>query len=1539
MIFFIFFAISQSIHNLETNTPASAAIPISVSIDQMVHQSGECIIEKECTADQNTPPDCGKRCQASEPGHYFQYKFTGQQFQIYGSINSEFGQIRIHLPNNGVETIDVSQGNAKTNTLLYTSPVYDYGTYTIKVDNGNTNNKYEIYKFAYWPSIKAVRINLTDEQFGGAGNWQRRSDGIGGMVGWTNNFDDTAVSTIYCSRVWVYGAKDPGNGQIHILFSRDSKIIYDASVSENADQRIEGCLLYDSGEQNFAPYYLRITNPNRNDPMYISLSYVFYEFDPPTRSPAPNPSPTLEPLTQDAFINKKYEDYIPCGFPFIDVGVNTEITEITGCTFKNIVSEGFFIGSKIGRQIKFSNNVFEYSDGIVNPSIAFFGLVSKITIDHCTFTKFRYLKQAGEGLIFSFNQETEITFESCEFNNNGRSEEHAFFKINGEGSTFTANNCVFYNDENNEGSKVCNFKTARVNFNECTFTRPARDMIRITHNWLVNGQFKFTNNIVQNGKRQFIMAQQMRSEPVIQNNVFQNIDMISGYLISFINQLSKIELINNTFSSITTRTDSSYCGGISSWYQNSKNNKITVKYDNCKFYDITNNNVKSPYNQGGAMHYGYTTSISNAAVELLYCEFKRNNCPNGMGGAVSFSIDHDLKIDHCVFENNNAGSQGGAIYFWSKIEKPSNNPNAPNFDGTIKIKAISITNCEFTGNKASNGHAIYIQEHFSLLNAKLNVQSCQFTNNGDDSNNFLIAAYIGEIHLDDNHVIYNDITKSTGILYVAPEQAKLIEITNSEFENCYTNQFNAIYIDTKIADSTIRFLNCLYKNCISENYVIKVTKGNVEMESCTFTYDNNEVSCGSIDSGEQGLKVSYSNFIRTKSEGAIKVAQKHDAEEAISIVNTVFDDCVGTNTRCFQICFYTTDFTFRNNVFQNLKESGNNGYFLRLDCNFVLSATVFENITFQNNRCNSDYGGGSGIWITNTPTIQFSNCHFINNVAMRSPNGRDKYPTEPIERVYYSGDGGAIQYGFSDTIYNVTMEFVGCVFRNNGAVRHGGALALQTVRDVIISGCTFEDNHANYDIAVQRSAELLDYKNYYSLKTYGRGGAIYLNPAFNHESSDKSLHMLSVSIENNQFIDNDAYDGYAVYIQGDDPQIPIRITGNTFTNNFKERSNENLREKSIIFTEIKNIDTSSNTFDYPNGLAEIPIEVGEGDPEDTEDDGPDNFEIENVTTHGRHEHIAQDNSMLIVSIQVSHFSNIRAGNSHGGALYIVNAGLACQDISFLNCSTDEYGGAIFYHNEFNTTNYVNIIRNNITECSAKVGGGLYIYSSNRNNLVTVRFCLLERNSGSATKDQEFYGGSGIFVACRNGRIKQNILIDNIGDGSALKFYNKYESVLARKLSIDDDVAPVDKFVISNNKFVVLGSDSAVSYTRGNGGTLVVLSDCSFEGDLNKDAHFIDGETISSDSPKMIVKNCKFDGSKSKAFPLDSDFLSFVRNIDNNGGEKSEKKKLNNDSSKLALIVIVAAAAASVVSIIGFFIFKVRKSNPNENEMSSDVNDI
>lgn len=107
------------------------------------------------------------------------------------------------------------------------------------------------------------------------------------------------------------------------------------------------------------------------------------------------------------------------------------------------------------------------------------------------------------------------------------------------------------------------------------------------------------------------------------------------------------------------------------------------------------------------------------------------------------------------------------------------------------------------------------------------------------------------------------------------------------------------------------------------------------------------------------------------------------------------------------------------------------------------------------------------------------------------------------------------------------MIFTSCEFIENRAVRHDGALSLQSVGEIIISKSKFEDILTNDDERKSTSANLL-FSKYFS------------NPAFNHKDSDPTRNMQSIKIEGCEFINNCcSYDEFAIYVQCEEPKNQI----------------------------------------------------------------------------------------------------------------------------------------------------------------------------------------------------------------------------------------------------------------------------------------------------------------------------------------------------------------------------------------------------------------
>lgn len=153
-----------------------------------------------------------------------------------------------------------------------------------------------------------------------------------------------------------------------------------------------------------------------------------------------------------------------------------------------------------------------------------------------------------------------------------------------------------------------------------------------------------------------------------------------------------------------------------------------------------------------------------------------------------------------------------------------------------------------------------------------------------------------------------------------------------------------------------------------------MTGGISTVDSCTISFDNAENACGAIYFGPKGFTIQYSHIIKTNAEGSLRFVQT--TTDPVKVNNCYFDACIGPNTRCFKLNVKTTDFTFSDNLIENMVESGKRGYFGLIDgTEYSLKDLVLQNITFRNNACNSDYGGGTGLWLSKINTIKFDGCY------------------------------------------------------------------------------------------------------------------------------------------------------------------------------------------------------------------------------------------------------------------------------------------------------------------------------------------------------------------------------------------------------------------------------------------------------------------------------------------------------------------------------------------------------------------------------------
>ena len=129
---------------------------------------------------------------------------------------------------------------------------------------------------------------------------------------------------------------------------------------------------------------------------------------------------------------------------------------------------------------------------------------------------------------------------------------------------------------------------------------------------------------------------------------------------------------------------------------------------------------------------------------------------------------------------------------------------------------------------------------------------------------------------------------------------------------------------------------------------------------------------------------------------------------------------------------------------------------------------TFEDCVFSNNSAND----GGAAWISSTPSATFERCVFEDNTASDSGGAIGHYNSnmafnDCVFRRNQAADGGAVH------VIHYTPTFTNCLFHDNTATSHGGALDVYGQNGPVLTNCTIVGNTA----------------------PEGYGGAIYSDPS------------------------------------------------------------------------------------------------------------------------------------------------------------------------------------------------------------------------------------------------------------------------------------------------------------------------------------------------------------------------------------------------------------------------------------------------------------
>ncbi|OHT15235.1 hypothetical protein TRFO_14262 [Tritrichomonas foetus] len=536
------------------------------------------------------------------------------------------------------------------------------------------------------------------------------------------------------------------------------------------------------------------------------------------------------------------------------------------------------------------------------------------------------------------------------------------------------------------------------------------------------------------------------------------------------------------------------------------------------------------------------------SISIKDCEFHHFK----KRGSILFDFE-SIRTGTFLFENNNISNFKGGVIL-----------NLHNFVEKIEIAECNFENVIIDSNNMDSSNLFNFQSAPNIEFSKCLMNDINFEQAKSDQ------------ILDDH--ITNQIT-----IFSSPKNDAAFLLSNVSFNNI---EVESIYS----CENTVSFIseNCSFSHIIGQ--IIHIIIPESESES---------------KSKDIQIHIISTQFINTNSEGAIYHISNQN--EKFILEDCLFDQCSGPNYFCFYLQFSTFEsFEFHNIAIQNIHfqeetiSSTSNIYSSYLsikDPNH--QEIVFQKLHFQNNEGNYLYGGGIGFYIEGLQSMTFEECLFHDNYQGQSLSERplpygfqtaeneNENNIESTPNKYNSGDGGAIQIGYSKETSNVALKFISCNFTNNQAFRHGGALAIQTLQNVLIENCIFENNQAH----IIKSENYFDHngnnnihffhENIYENSNLGYGGAIYIDPLFDYEDLSAPQRMKEAIISNCQFLDNKADEGNCIYIHSSTADIPFKLINNIFIDGESQIG-------SIIYSDTHNVlFLDDNTFNIFDGVSKI----------------------------------------------------------------------------------------------------------------------------------------------------------------------------------------------------------------------------------------------------------------------------------------------------------------------------------------------------------------
>lgn len=637
-------------------------------------------------------------------------------------------------------------------------------------------------------------------------------------------------------------------------------------------------------------------------------------------------------------------------------------------------------------------------------------------------------------------------------------------------------------------------------------------------------------------------------------------------------------------------------------------------YGNLKFHGGT---VKNSLGARGGALYNYRT------LTLLGGTFCDNRSYSH-GGVVYQAGSQYANIilgqpgdgvgDAVLFKNNEAGTNGGAIYAYTQSSilgygrtTFENNTAATAAGGAITCYgSLTLKNATFSGNtSATRGGALYISNADAALTARFNaVEGCVFSQNSAVSGGGAAALFSGDSSMPEGATaFFTDctFTQNTaentdgdsygGALYV--HRKSTLQVNGSLFEqNAAKTEGGALYLS---GESNATVINSEFlSNTSNAGGAVSVRSSKLSVADGSFDKNTSETNGGAIYVSYVGdsafnSDIKLDNCVFTQNSavkyGGAFYATEHKIEKDTRVItsgSSIYEKNSAQKGGAAYItagveAYFSGD-QFKQNRATSASGDDTNGAALYItDSNVKIDGASFT----QNS---ADYNGGA-VGTYSDSTFVMNNVTADGNTAQNA--GGFLYNSGSDVKIYSSDlknnsatdkTGGALSLHSEGTtaVYDT-------LFESNKAKTHGGAVYVYPgATETVLQDCEFKNNDAkSYGGAVyiSNAALLKMYNNTATGNSAKNGGVLYAT------TTDTEVTLIGLTVSGNS-----ATEGGAI-IWGNTTKAKLNINKSTVTDNDVEGELDASYWESAIANKLKVTEIADSAPDYAPFVPEKESEV------------------------------------------------------------------------------------------------------------------------------------------------------------------------------------------------------------------------------------------------------------------------------------------------------------------------------------------------------------